>query len=80
MLVEAVINLAHVRPSTGLSELGMNRFGTDVPTNAWNQDKPYVHNWKWLCELALNWPKKSATTHKDIYRPWMARPGEQHTH
>jgi hypothetical protein len=40
MHVDVVINLAHVRPSTGLSELGMNRFGTDVPTNAWNRDKP----------------------------------------
>ena len=39
MHVDVVINLAHVRPSTGLSELGMyERFGTDVPTNAWNRD------------------------------------------
>lgn len=40
MHVDVVINLAHVRPSTGLSELGMNRFGTDVRTKAWNRDKP----------------------------------------
>jgi hypothetical protein len=40
MHVDVVINLAHVRLSTGLSELGMNRFGTEVPTNAWNRDKP----------------------------------------